>query len=95
MASSGLGGLAPLLVIVVALILGELLYRRFSGGVRLWGDLGQFFYALFGVLVFSLLVFSGGAAMILAGVFLIGYIALVRTKFSDVRDGDVRKRLNG
>ena len=90
---AGIGGLFPLIVIVVAVLLGELMYRRNAGAMRVWADVSQALYLTLGALVTALLAFGGGIFTVIAGVLLVIYVAGARTKWSDVSDANLRSRL--
>lgn len=79
--------LAILVVIIAALLVGELIYRRSSDTARFWGDLSQGLYAVFGLLVVIALAFGGGIWTLVAAVFIVLYYALARTRADDVRAG--------
>lgn len=82
-------------VVVGALALGELVYRRQANTARLLGDVSQALYASFALLLVIVLVFAGGAWTFVAGALIVLYFAVARTKWSDVSEAGVRNRLQG
>ena len=77
-------------LMLVAIALGELIYRHQRGAARFWGDVSQAIYASLALLLVVILSFGGGAYTLVAFVFAILYFSVARTKWDDVR-----RTLNG
>lgn len=88
-------GLLIIGAIVIAFVVGELVYRSQDGATRFWGNLSQMVYAIFGIIFAVAMAFAGGIFLVLAVVFIILYYALFRTRLDDVSDANIRAKLQG
>jgi hypothetical protein len=82
--------LVVVLLIALGLFLGEVFYRSRDDTARLWGNISQAVYALFGIIIVAALAFSGTVYAVISMVFIVFYWALLRA-----RSADVRRKLNG
>lgn len=88
--------IVPAVVIVGATLVGELIYRNRSGTARWWGDLSQALYATVAFIIVVLIAIGGGQhVMFVAAILIILYWSVARTKWSDVREADVRAAIGG
>ncbi|WP_123619174.1 hypothetical protein [Halorubrum sp. CSM-61] len=78
---------------LLALFVGELLYRWREEPARFWGNLSQAFYALVGIVLFGLILMGTDGPMFYAVLILIvSYMWLFRVRFADARY-DIRAML--
>lgn len=76
------------IAVAVALLLGELLYRKHQTGTRLWGDFTQMLAGITYFVLMILLMFTFGVLGLFIGALFGGlYWALFRTKLKDFRGG--------
>lgn len=85
-----------LVIVVLAIIVGNLLYSWRSEPARIWGDFGQMMYALGGILIFAAIAFGfEGSGLYIAAVFIALYVWLARTKADDLKNANWRAALHG
>ena len=83
-----------LVVLVVAVVLGELLYRRHSGTARIWADVTQAVAVTGYLLLAVLLLLGGGFLVYIAGAMVLFFFWVARTKWADVGNYDLRAEIN-
>ncbi|ELZ96585.1 hypothetical protein [Haloferax sulfurifontis] len=76
--------------IILGVVAGEFVARRYGGTARVYGDLSQALYAAFMLVIVFALAFAGGIYTIIAILLTILYYSIFRT-----RTNDVRRKING
>ncbi|RDZ49692.1 hypothetical protein C5C07_20130 [Haloferax sp. Atlit-4N] len=76
--------------IILGVVAGEVVARRFGGTARVYGDLSQALYAAFMLVIVFALAFAGGVYTIFAILLIVLYYSILRT-----RTNDVRRKING
>lgn len=75
---------------LIALLIGEFLYRWRKEPARLWGNLSQGFYAFVGLVIVGLLLLStNGLTFIILMLLLVSYYWLFRVRVDDSKK-DIR-----
>lgn len=84
------------LVVLGAIVLGNILYKWRSEPARVWADFSQALYAFGGILIFAVIAFGfDGIGLYVAGALIVFYVWIFRTKASDVRNASWRAVLHG
>lgn len=80
---------------ILAIIAGEVIYRRRRSAADFFGNLSQLGWALVNLLVVGALILLGGGFRIVALVWLAFSFALARTRWDDVRSTNLRRMIMG
>jgi hypothetical protein len=84
------------IVLVAALVVGELLFRWRSEPARLWGNVSQMLYALGGIVIFGIIILGlDGVGLYIAAVLVVLYYWLFRVRQRDVAETNWRRAVGG
>lgn len=82
-------------LVAAAVVVGELVYRQWGGTTSVIGDAWQGLAATLYFLIAAGLIIGGGKWALIGFVMVVVFFAIARSKFAEVREADLRRRLKG